>query len=100
MLIRYPTHSKGQNIYSETAINANFQFSHYKSMAAANRVLIRLQQNNTYSFPRPTDAIPEIWKESASRLQRRYPLKKLTDGQSTDAYLYYKLTNKPSAQVS
>ena len=36
-------------------------------------------KKNNYSFPLPIDAIHEIWKESASRLQRRCRLKKLTD---------------------
>ena len=50
---------------------------------------------------RSIDAICGIWKESASRLQRRSRLKMLTmDGLMTDACLYYKLTYEPSAQVS
>ena len=55
-----------------------------------------------YSFPLPIDAICEIWKESASQLQRRCCFKNLTDddGRTMDAYLYFKLTNEPSAQVS
>ena len=51
-----------KHIYSETTINANFHISHYMSMIAT-RVLIRLEQkkNNFFSFPRPIDAIYEIW---------------------------------------
>ena len=68
------------------------------------------KKQHNISFPLPIDAICEIWKESASQLQRRCRLKKLTDdgrqmttdddGRTTDAYIYNKLTNEPSAQVS
>ena len=34
--------------------------------------------------PPPIDAICEIWKESASQLQRRSRLKMLTDGRRTN----------------
>ena len=64
-------------------------FSHYKSMGT-----ISCHSNQSsyptgtkkrnYSFPRPIDAICEIWKESASRLQRRCRLKMLTDGRTMD----------------
>ena len=48
-------------ICSETTINANFHISHYMSMIAT-RVLIRLEQKKIFfSFPRPIDAIYEIW---------------------------------------
>ena len=46
--------------------------------------------------PLSIDAVCEIWKESASRLQRRSRLKMVTDGRrTTDARLYYKLTYEP-----
>ena len=53
------------------------------------RVLIRLEQKHNYSFPPPIDAICEIRKESASRLQlqRRSRLKMLTDGWTDDGCL-------------
>ena len=49
-------------ICSETTINASFHISHYMSMIAI-RVLIRLEQKKKcfFSFPRPIDAIYEIW---------------------------------------
>ena len=89
-----------QNIFSEIAIKAYFHFSHF--IAIATRVLIRLEQKLNCLFHQPIDAVYELWKESASWLQRRRRLKMLTtdDGRTTDACLYYKLTYEPSAQVS
>ena len=60
---------------------------------------------NSRGLLKKHSAICEIWKESASRLQRRSRLKMLTDGRTTDgrttdACLYYKLTYERSAQVS
>ena len=85
--------------------NANLHFSHYKSMGAlschCNQSSYPTGIKNNFSFPLPIDAICGIWKESASRLQRRCPLKMLTDnGRTPDACIYYKLTYEPSAQVS
>ena len=83
-----------------------FIFSHYKSM-----VTISCHSNQSsypigtkkqyYSFPLPIDAIYEVWRESASWLQR-CRLKMLTtdDDDATDACLYYKLTYELLAQVS
>ena len=87
---------KNLNSCSETAKIADFHFSHYKSMETA-RVLIRLEQKHNYSPPPPLapssiDPICGIWKESASRLQRRSRLKMLTtddgrtDGRRMPAY--------------
>ena len=45
-----------------------------------------------YSLPPHIDTICEVWKESASRLQRRSLLKMLTGGRTTDACLYYKFS--------
>ena len=51
-------------------------------------------KKHTFLFPLPIDAICELSKESASRLQRRCRLKMLTDGRRTDdgrtddGYLY------------
>ena len=69
---------KNLNICSETAKIATFYFSHYMSMETISCL--------SYSFPPspPIDAIWEIWKESASRLQRRSRLKMLTDDGRTD----------------
>ena len=51
--------------------------------------------------PRPIEPPHKIWIQLAQWLLRRRCLKMLTDGRrTTDAYLYYKLTNEPSAQVS
>ena len=79
---------KNQNICSETAKNANFHFSHYKSMATisyhSNQRPYPIEKNKTkktkkktknkkqtkkqkkqqqhnYSFPRPIDPICEVW---------------------------------------
>ena len=52
---RGPLKKKNRNICSETAKNANFHFSHYKSMVTV-----------SYSFPQSTDAKCGIWKKSAS----------------------------------
>ena len=41
----------------------------------------------------------EIWLQSAQWFLRRC-LKSVDDGQTTEAYLSYKLTNEPTAQVS
>ena len=77
------------NISIETEKIAIFHFSHYKSMGP-----ISCQSNQSsyptgiknFLFPLPIDAICGIWKESASRLQRRCRLKMLTDdGRTTDA---------------
>ena len=72
-------------------------------MEITTRVLIQLGQKTILFFPLPTDAMCEIWQESALWLQRRRRLKMLTtdnDGRTTDACLYYKLHYEPSAQVS
>ena len=85
-----------------------FIFPHYKSMAAisyhSNQISYPIGTKKTIlSLPLPIDAICEIWRESASWLQRRCCLKMSMmddDGRTTDACLYYKLTCKPLAQVS
>ena len=99
-----------------------FIVSHYMSMATischSNQSSYPIGTKQYYSFPLPIDAMCEIWPESASWLQRRCRLKMLTDddddgrtddddgrtddddGRTTDAWLYYKLTHEPSAQVS
>ena len=81
-----------QNICIETAVNANFHFSHYKSMATvschSNQSSYPIGTKNN-SFLLPIDAICEIWWESASWLQRRCRLKMLTtttDGRRIPAY--------------
>ena len=92
---------------------ANFHFSHYKSMGTISchsdqRSYPTGIKKHNFSFPLPKDAMCVIWKESASRFQRRCRLKMLTDGRTTDddgrrtpdACIYYKLTYEPSAQVS
>ena len=72
-----------------------------RSVFISTRVLIRLQKQKTQLlFPTPIDAICELWKESASWLQRRCRLKMLTDGWTTYVCIYYMLTYEPSAQVS
>ena len=68
-----------QNICSEIAVSANFYFPIISQWQ-----LIRLEQKHNYSFPRPIDAICEIWVELASWLQRRCRLKMLTDDVRTD----------------
>ena len=80
---------KNLNACSETAKIANFHFSHYKSMETischSNQSSYPIGTKNTIiRSPAPIDAICEIWKQSASRLQRRCRLKKLTDRQTTD----------------
>ena len=61
--------------------NANFHFSHYKSMGTISchsnqsSYPTRIKKHN-FSFPLPIDAICGIWKESASRLQRRCLLRR------------------------
>ena len=57
-------------------------------------------KRHNFSFPLPIDATCGIWKELASWLQRRCRLKMLTDGWTTDACVYSKLTYEPTAQVS
>ena len=54
-----------------TEINANFHFSHYKSIETISchsnqRSYPIGTKNHNYSLPPPIDAICEIWKESAS----------------------------------
>ena len=79
---------KNQNIPNETEKIVNFLFSHYKSMGTischSNQISYPIGIKNNFSFPLPIDALCEIWKESASRLQRRCRLKMLTDGRRTD----------------
>ena len=58
-----------------------------------------LDHLNKLSFPHPKEAPYEIWLQSAQWFQRRC-LKKLTYNthaqiRTTEAYLYYKLTNEP-----
>ena len=83
------------NICSETAKVATFHFSHYKSMETIcchsnqSSYPIETKKNTITRSPPHIDAICEIWKESASRLQRRSRLKMLMDGRTTDACLYY-----------
>ena len=54
-------------ICSDTAINANFHFSHYKSMVTISchsnqsSYPIETKKNFFFSFPRPIDFICEIW---------------------------------------
>ena len=75
-------------------------------VAIATRVLIQPEKEHNFLFPLPKDAMCVIWKELASRFQRRCRLKMLTDngrtdnGRTPDACIYYKLTYEPSAQVS
>ena len=77
------------NICSETEKIADLHFSHYKSVETischSNQSLYPIGTKNIIicSPPPPApsiNAICEIWKQSASRLQRRCRLKKLTDG--------------------
>ena len=79
---------KNPNIPNETERIVNFFFSHYKSMGTischSNQSSYPIGIKTQLSFPLPIDAISEIWKESASRLQRRCRLKMLTDGRRTD----------------
>ena len=96
---------KNLNICPETAKNANFHFSHYKSMEtiSCHSPYPIGKKKQYYLFPLPIDAMCEIWQELASWLQRRCRLKMLTtdnDRRTTDACIYYKLTYEPSAQVS
>ena len=55
------------------------------------------------SFPHPTEAPYEILLWKAQWFLRRICLKSVgddDDGWMTEAYLFYKLTNEPSPQVS
>ena len=57
---------KNKNICSETAKIANFHFSNYKSMETisfhSNQSSYPIgTKKHNYSFPRPIDAICEIW---------------------------------------
>ena len=80
------------NICSETAKIANFHFSHYKSMETISCHSNQSSyptgtKKHNYSFSQLIDAICEIWKESALRLQRRSRLKMLTtDARRMPAY--------------
>ena len=77
------------NISIETEKIANFPFSHYKSMGTKSchsnqsSYPTGIKKHN-FSFPLPKDAMCVIWKESASRFQRRCRLKMLTDGRTPD----------------
>ena len=81
---------KNQNIPNETEKIVNFLFSHYKSMGTISchsnqsSYPIGTKKKHNFPFPLPIDAVCEISKESASRLQRRCRLKMLTDGRTTD----------------
>ena len=93
------------NICSETAKIANFHFSNYKSMETISfhKVLIRLEQKHNYSFRPSIDAICGIWKESASRLQRKSRLKMLTteDGRTDGRrMLAYTISSPMSLRLS
>ena len=56
---------------------------------------------NKLSFPHPMETPYEIWLQSAQWFLRRRCLKSVDDRrQTTEAYLSYKLTNEPLAQVS
>ena len=77
------------NNSNERAEVMKFHFSHYKSMETischSNQSSYPTGTKNiTFRSPIPIAAICGIWKESASRLQRRCRLKMLTDGQRTD----------------
>ena len=99
---------KNLNTCSETAKIANFHFSHYKSMETISF------HSNQSSYPIETKNIiirfPGLWmlyvKFGKNWLQgfRGDVVWKCwqttTDGWTTDACLYYKLTNEPSAQLS
>ena len=91
---------KNLNICSETSKIDNFHFSHYKSMETiscnSNQSSYPIGKKTQFFVPPPTyhpppppppppsiDAIFEIWKQSASRLQRRCHLKKLTNRRRT-----------------
>ena len=50
--------------------------------------------------PLPMETPYEIWLQSALWFLRRRCLKSVDDRQTTEAYISYKLTNEPSAQVS
>ena len=89
---------KKSNIPIGSAEIVNFHFSNYKSM--------RNKKHTPFRSPLPVDAICVIWKESASRLQRRCRLKNLTDdgrktdGRIPDACINVNLPCAPTAQVS
>ena len=61
---------------------------------------------NKLSFPHPMEPPYEIWLQSAQCFLTKRCLKSVDDGRTddrlktTEAYLSYKLTNEPSAQVS
>ena len=87
LLNKHFCNKKKKNIPNDSAEIVNFHFSHYKSMETISC------HSNQSSYPTgmhiifvplPVDAICVIWKESATRLQRRSRLKMLTDGRRTD----------------
>ena len=59
---------------------------------------------NKLLFPHPMETSYEIWLQPAQWFLRRRCFKSVDDrrtaGRTTEAYLSYKLTNEPSAQVS
>ena len=76
---------KSLNIPNDSGEIVNFHFSHYKSMENISC------HSNQSSYPTgtknicfllspPVDAMCVIWKESATRFQRRSRLKMLTNG--------------------
>ena len=75
------------------SVNADFHFSHYKSVATischSNQSSYPIRIKTIFFVPSPPPALPKvaICEESSSWLQRSYHLKMLT----TDG-LYYKLT--------
>ena len=85
---------KNSNIQNVSAKIANFHFSNYKSMETISchsnqsSYPTGTKKHNSL-FPLHVDAIYVIWKESASWLQRRSPLKMLTDDRRTpDTCIY------------
>ena len=99
---------KNPNIPNETEKIVNFLFSHYKSMGTISchsnqsSYPIGIKKHN-FSFPLPIDAICEYEKKgltASEEMSFENVDGRRTDGRTTDTFIYYKLTNEPSAQVS
>ena len=77
------SHMKRRELLNKHFCKKNFKISplRQKKLSISSFPIISLDRNkiHTFSFPLPLDAICGIWKESASRLQRRCRLKILTD---------------------
>ena len=104
---------KNQNIPNEIEKIVNFLFYHYKSMETischSNQSSYSIEIKNT-TFRSPYLQMLYVKYEkigltaseemSFENVDRRRTDGRTTDGRTTDTFIYYKLTNEPSAQIS